>query len=92
MTFYVTPGINADHISISGDRLCLVQGALPASPMNAPPIGDNHNLAPYAADYVSFPNLHYGSTTLVTPGAVEAEDTPEAPEVAEVEDKSRAST
>jgi hypothetical protein len=60
MVFYVTPGVNADHVSVSGDRVCLVRGALPATPLFAPPIGDNHNKAPFVQDYVSFPKIFSG--------------------------------
>jgi hypothetical protein len=80
MVFYVTPGVNADHVQVKGDRVCLVRGALPATPLNAPPIGDNHNIAPFVKDYASFPKLFRGeaeSDNLIVPTAapVEVENT-----------------
>ncbi len=60
MVFYVTPGVNADHMVAIGDRLCRVQGPAPETPFNAAPIGDNRNVARHFKDYVSFPRLYQG--------------------------------
>jgi hypothetical protein len=60
MTFYVTPGINADHMLAKNDRLCTVQGPAVKMERDMAPLGDNQNPVIYAGDKVTFPFLFAG--------------------------------
>lgn len=62
MVFYVTPGINADHMAARGDRLCKIQ-ELEATVNNMAPTGDNRNGVRYAGDKVTFPLLFSGNAS-----------------------------
>jgi hypothetical protein len=56
----VTPGINADHMAVSGGRLCRVQGAPPKVQNDACPIGDNENKFRYQKERPKFPMRYQG--------------------------------
>jgi hypothetical protein len=57
MVFYVTPGINADHMSAREGRLCKISQP-EATGNNMAPLGDNRNGVRYAGDKVTFPLLY----------------------------------
>jgi hypothetical protein len=57
MLFYVTPGINADHMVAKDGRLCKVQGAPAKMERDVAPLGDNRNDVVYKGDKVTFPLL-----------------------------------
>ena len=60
MVFYVTPGINADHMVAKGGRLCKLQGPAEKLERDIAPLGDNRNDVVYAGDKVTFPLLFNG--------------------------------
>jgi hypothetical protein len=60
MLFWVTPGINADHMVVSNGRLCKVQGAAPKVQNDACPISDNQNHFRYAKERPKFPMRYQG--------------------------------
>jgi hypothetical protein len=60
MLFWVTPGINADHMVVSNGRLCRVQGAPPKVENDACPIPDNENKFRYQKERPKFPMRYQG--------------------------------
>ena len=60
MVFYVTPGINADHMIARDGRLCKVQGPAAKLERDMAPLGDNRNDIVYRGDKVTFPLLFNG--------------------------------
>jgi hypothetical protein len=60
MVFYVTPGVNADHMVAKDGRLCKVQGAPVKMERDMAPIGDNRNDVVYAGEKITFPLLRTG--------------------------------
>jgi hypothetical protein len=60
MLFYVTPGINADHLLAKDGRLCKVQGAPVKMERDMAPLGDNHNDIVYKGEKITFPMLRNG--------------------------------
>jgi hypothetical protein len=65
MVFYVTPGINADHMVYNKEdgRLCKVEpGAAPKTLDDRAPEGDNHNAISFEGRYLApvFPRLYMG--------------------------------
>jgi hypothetical protein len=78
--FYVTPGINADHMQYTEEgRLCRVQGTAPKVPNDASPIGDNKNPYQYSAGYPIFPSLYMGKDKPAAPGLRAKPGSPKAP-------------
>jgi hypothetical protein len=57
MVFYVTPGINADHLSAVNGRLCKAQ---PVQQDTVAPLGDNRNRLEYKVGGSTFPILYRG--------------------------------
>jgi hypothetical protein len=85
MVFYVTPGINADHMVAKEGRLCKVQGAAPKMERDMAPLGDNRNDVIYQGDKSSFPILFKGkgvppSVSPLPGGARPAEGTTPKPD------------
>jgi hypothetical protein len=64
MVFYVTPGINADHMIAKDGRLCKVQGAPVKMERDMAPLGDNRNDVVYKGDKITFPILKSGKSNL----------------------------
>jgi hypothetical protein len=61
MVFYVTPGINADHMVAREDgRLCKVSGPIQRVANDASPIGDNKNKYIFAETGPVFPIVYQG--------------------------------
>ena len=60
MVFYVTPGINADHMVAKDGRLCKVHGPPVKMERDMAPLGDNRNNIVYKGDKVTFPILYNG--------------------------------
>jgi hypothetical protein len=63
MVFYVTPGINADHMTATDGRLCRNAGQA-ASDSGPAPDGDNQNRGTHDKPYPSFPILAKGKGVL----------------------------
>jgi hypothetical protein len=60
MVFWVTPGINSDHMVVSNGRLCKVQGSPPKVENDACPISDNQNKFQYEKERPKFPMRYQG--------------------------------
>lgn len=61
MVFYVTPGINADHMVFREDgRLCKASGPIQRVALDASPIGDNKNKYVHKKMPVTFPIVYQG--------------------------------
>src|ERR1700712_427523 len=60
MLFYVTPGINADHMVSKDGRLCKNTGPPIRTPSNMAPVGDNRNDGEHDKAVVTFPLLYVG--------------------------------
>jgi hypothetical protein len=60
MVFYVTPGINADHMVAKNGRLCRAGSEIPKLERDTAPLGDNRNRLVYGGDRVTFPVLFKG--------------------------------
>jgi hypothetical protein len=56
----VTPGINADHMTVTGGRLCRVQGSPPKVQNDACPPPDNENKFRYEKERPKFPMRYQG--------------------------------
>jgi hypothetical protein len=60
MVFYVTPGINADLMTVKNGRMCFVQGTPAKLANDMAPVGDNENIAVRPRDPVSFVYIYNG--------------------------------
>jgi hypothetical protein len=88
MLFYVTPGINADHMIAKDGRLCKADGSTIKTAMNAAPYGDNENIWLGEINPPSFPQLYQGKgkaakvlplSTLLSLGGLLGESTGKPP-------------
>jgi hypothetical protein len=69
MVFYVTPGINADHMVAKNGRLCKLEGEPVKTERNIAPLGDNRNDIVYRGDRVTFPILYKGKGKALATGS-----------------------
>jgi hypothetical protein len=68
MLFYVTPGINADTMTVRDGRLCKADGQKVRSTSGEAPAGDNENVSLGYAEPPSFPLIYQGKNS--TPRAI----------------------